>query len=300
MITLDKYLAFPASMFFTTDEVERSLRKWNSAGGFDQLDSIHASEGELDRLVSVLAQMEDKSSSLLENPSLTEFELVISESGPLAHPHMTVVRFKRTALDAASQECAVGNDDDDYVEIAPVIDAYVSFEQNSMVDAVFTIYATQIKSRSTPGGVTGTMQKVLWLNEESPFYDYMNASYETKDFQEIFRDIKLTYLAIQRALKYRPTVFYTPTGKTISIQSEGAPVNRKRNRRRAVRMMRLNGEEVRKYSAPVRHMSCPCWGVIGHMRHYKNGKEVWIKPYRKGKQRKNPEAYVPKEYLMED
>jgi hypothetical protein len=36
------------------------------------------------------------------------------------------------------------------------------------------------------------------------------------------------------------------------------------------------------------------------MRHYKSGREVWIKPYRKGRQRNNPEAYQAKEYLMED
>ena len=30
-----------------------------------------------------------------------------------------------------------------------------------------------------------------------------------------------------------------------------------------------------------------CWGVVGHIRHYKNGKEVYIKPYLKGKNRLN-------------
>lgn len=30
-----------------------------------------------------------------------------------------------------------------------------------------------------------------------------------------------------------------------------------------------------------------CWGVVGHIRHYKNGNEVYIKPYLKGKNRLN-------------
>lgn len=30
-----------------------------------------------------------------------------------------------------------------------------------------------------------------------------------------------------------------------------------------------------------------CWGVVGHIRRYKNGKEVYIKPYLKGKNRLN-------------
>lgn len=34
-----------------------------------------------------------------------------------------------------------------------------------------------------------------------------------------------------------------------------------------------------------------CWGVVGHIRHYKNGKEVYIKPYTKGKGRLNNKIY---------
>lgn len=30
---------------------------------------------------------------------------------------------------------------------------------------------------------------------------------------------------------------------------------------------------------------CECWGVRGHIRHYKNGKVVFIEPYKKGKKR---------------
>ena len=28
-----------------------------------------------------------------------------------------------------------------------------------------------------------------------------------------------------------------------------------------------------------------CWNVVGHIRHYKNGREIYIKPYKKGKNR---------------
>lgn len=33
------------------------------------------------------------------------------------------------------------------------------------------------------------------------------------------------------------------------------------------------------------HRTCPCWEVRGFFRHYKNGKTVWIKPHRRGKDR---------------
>lgn len=32
----------------------------------------------------------------------------------------------------------------------------------------------------------------------------------------------------------------------------------------------------------------PVLGVIGHMRTYKSEKQIWIAPYRKGKERNNP------------
>ena len=47
-------------------------------------------------------------------------------------------------------------------------------------------------------------------------------------------------------------------------------------------------------------MTCPCWGVIGHWRTYKTGKQVWIAPYRKGKERKTSSAYSPKEYALKE
>lgn len=34
-------------------------------------------------------------------------------------------------------------------------------------------------------------------------------------------------------------------------------------------------------------MSCPCWSVRGHYRHYKSGKVVFVKEYKKGKDRAN-------------
>ena len=48
---------------------------------------------------------------------------------------------------------------------------------------------------------------------------------------------------------------------------------------------------------PSKHLTCPCWGVRGHYRHLSNGKVVFVKPYRKGKLRNNPEAQVNKDYI---
>lgn len=42
---------------------------------------------------------------------------------------------------------------------------------------------------------------------------------------------------------------------------------------------------------------CECWGVRGHIRHLKNGKEVFVKPYRKGVKKDDETAYTPKDYV---
>lgn len=49
----------------------------------------------------------------------------------------------------------------------------------------------------------------------------------------------------------------------------------------------------------IRHeFKCLCWGVRGHYRHLANGKVVFIKPFRKGKERNNLTAFKEKEYLL--
>lgn len=42
------------------------------------------------------------------------------------------------------------------------------------------------------------------------------------------------------------------------------------------------------------------WGVIGHVRHYKNGKTVYIKPYEKGKDRNKGLLTEPRERIVDD
>ena len=42
-------------------------------------------------------------------------------------------------------------------------------------------------------------------------------------------------------------------------------------------------------------ITCPCWGVRGHFRHYKNGKVIFIEPHLKGKDKAQ---YKGKEYAL--
>ena len=44
----------------------------------------------------------------------------------------------------------------------------------------------------------------------------------------------------------------------------------------------------------------PAWNVRGHMRTLKDGREVPVRPYPKGKERNNPNAIKPKKYVFDD
>lgn len=44
--------------------------------------------------------------------------------------------------------------------------------------------------------------------------------------------------------------------------------------------------------------TCPCWTVRGHWRHLRDGRKVWVRPYRKGKDRLCDDALVAKDYIV--
>lgn len=58
-----------------------------------------------------------------------------------------------------------------------------------------------------------------------------------------------------------------------------------------------DGNEI-KYGAAGsgRQFRLPSWGVRGHSRTLPDGRVIQVRPYRKGKDRKNPEALINKEY----
>ena len=293
MINLDQTLVGPG---FETSEADqrRALTAWLHPTGFSRLDTISTSEEALSDMAAMFETMEDRGIDLLEKPALPEFALSVHEPAPLMNPHSTLVRFKRSAM---KEETTTEIGEDSTQTTKPVIDAYISFDKTDAIDAVMTIYATRIRIGEKV--MTATGQVVHWTNSDTEIGEIIHENRLDQEFLEIFRDIKLSYLAIQRALKHRPTMFYTPTGRKQTGPDSGEYIPQKHTQH-PVRMIRVDEEELRKYAEPLRHMKCPCWGVIGHMRHYKSGREVWIKPYRKGRQRNNPEAYQAKEYLMED
>lgn len=297
MIQLDKMGCMQLDLYTNPNDPRRArwYSCWTSHNGFEKLDTIRGTEAEMDKLVKVLAEMKNPSADLLEKPALREFELVVRE--PIPSVAMTVVRFKRTAL--PDRPVRVEGQDGVYMEFIPYIDAYISFRNSSEVDSVMTLFAFHAYDETGKESLSGTAQKEYWRNA-NPVVN-MLADAEPMNFMEIHRDIKLIYLAIQKAMYDKPVIFTESTGearaKTVSTSSK------KKTKRSTVKVrktIQLNQEELKKYAEPHSHMACPCWGVVGHWRNYKNGKQVWIAPYRKGRERNNPDAYCPKDYQMEE
>lgn len=109
------------------------------------------------------------------------------------------------------------------------------------------------------------------------------------------------YLLIQALLYNRPEIFKRTMEPMAFDMSTSGNSHQAKGRKRVVKMvkvLRIDQGKVEKLVKAHREIMCPCWGVIGHWRQYKSGKRVWIEPYRKGKQRKDPNAYSAKEYRM--
>lgn len=124
------------------------------------------------------------------------------------------------------------------------------------------------------------------------------------DFAELqMRHALNKYLRVQALLLNRPEIFREETAvRNPAGSSSNSHKNNKRRKVKAYRVLIADHGKIPAFIDDIdddkekRSFSCPCWGVIGHVRRYKSGKEVWVKPYVKGKERKKPELYSAKQY----
>jgi hypothetical protein len=88
--------------------------------------------------------------------------------------------------------------------------------------------------------------------------------------------------------------------KRVTIQKEGCKTEKsgsdqpkKKGRARKSVVQFLLGDIVEYVNRNRRefNITCECWNVRGHFRHYKNGKIVWVAEYEKGKKR-NTNSHV--------
>ena len=267
-------------------------KRWSNGCNWRKFDQITSNKDRIDGLVDEMISTKHLSSDLLVDPSLEECTVRVCE---VLRPENTFVCYKKTIM--KSEDFIPPESGDCLIEYMPVLDAYVFINNGgSRCDMVVNIGRMQISHGKNK--MSSTYAIPMWTTDCPESYVKYAPIEELYEFARAF---KLTYMAIQYALLHRPTRFVV-SGPAIPDSTVGneKPRHHKHNKCKAieVRYLRIIDDPapVRDENADRRTMSCPCWGVIGHMRHYKSGKAVWIKPYRKGKERKNPEKYQPKDY----
>lgn len=277
------------------DALMRHRNEWKRRGeSWGDLDRIMLTEPQAIAMVEEVAETEYFSSDTLKQPSIPEFTAIISEAGKQEN---TYVCFRKTLMNA--DDYAVPFIEGAETSVIPFIDAYCYVNNGgSMCNCVVTICATALKNTETDQVLTCSGQGVSYYNDD-PDTDLMLSDMEY--FSEFARTIKGLYMAVQRISVKRPEVLVnTGTAKvenTVTIKRKGR--YKKVRKTQMIKMIRVSDDVLMRQDPQGHHkITCPCWGVAGHMRTYKSGKQVWIRPYRKGKQRNNPTAYVPKEYQL--
>ena len=130
----------------------------------------------------------------------------------------------------------------------------------------------------------------------------MTADKDDMVYEKIDDDVAgmlFTWFAIvQYGLYNRPTVVAEKREVTnIPARKSKYGKNKKRAKRIVNVVRHISFGEI-EHKAGTHTMVCPAWGVMGHYRHYKDGKVVWIKPYTKGKMRDLADKYEDKEYVF--
>lgn len=268
------------------------INHWSRGCNWRKFDQITSNKARMVGLIDEMIGAKHQSPDLLLVPSLEECTVRMSED---QRPENTIICYRKTIM--KSTDFIPSKSGDCLIEYTPTLDAYVYLNnEGARCDMVVNIGRLQI-SRGRDE-IDGTYAIPMWTSNCSDSYVQRVPTDKFFAFASAFL---LTYMAIQCALLHRPTRFVV-SGPVIPDSTVGndKPRHHKHNKCKTieVRYLRIIDDPapVRDENADRRTMSCPCWGVIGHVRHYKSGKAVWIKPYRKGKERKNPEKYQPKDY----
>lgn len=279
-------------MGIDSEAMMRCWKQWIKQGkNWNDLDRVMLTEPQVIALVEDVIETDFFSSDTLKRPSIPEFTAIISEAGRREN---TYICYRKTLM----------NEDDFIAPVAeativPYVDAYCYVNNGGTIcNCVVTICAVTLNNPETGQVLTCSAQTVSYYHND-PYTEFMLSDMDY--FNEFARSIKGLYMAVQQTSLERPEVLVSEgvakVEKTETVRRKG---RYKRVRKtRMVKLIRVS-DAVTARRDPKKHreITCPCWGVAGHMRTYKTGKQVWIKPYRKGKQRHNPAAYEPKEYLL--
>jgi len=290
---------------YTPEVLEKFAAKCARGIPNRKYDEIHFDSDEGGRLVAAYEQDDSaEGSELVANPALPFFEANIIELGE---------KSKVVYVPSALPRVIEITDDGKHTAI-PLVDAFIyQTVSDGEPDAVVSIGTFEYQDTASGERVFGTQQQVKYTNpysqlgwhvrnelkKLSPPMRKNNGNHpELPHILDWQREIKLLYVAVQYALKNRPTLFREKPALH-RLPPESGSKSKSKRKVKTYRIYTLDAAELANLperGTTKRTVTCPSWGVIGHKRRLKNGKEIWVKPYRKGKDRDNPESYSPKQY----
>lgn len=256
---------------------------WNRRSPSVKLDTITANESDLIR-ASRMRGDQNSFWRLMEEPALPHFSLIMKTS---EDPNLEI-RY-------------------DYEPVSQESDAEISDEGAVSIPKTACRISARWSEKPWWTPMLGTILGVLHddrLRAPSAKFEWLREGSADADL-EAFASMQMRYslgiyTSVQALFKNRPEVFVTKSVPASSLEAKGngGKYHGRKHKAKMCRVITLDGDKLpNTRRASGCEYTCPCWGVIGHVRHYKSGKEVWIAPYRKGRQRDDPGAYTPKEYI---
>lgn len=157
-------------------------------------------------------------------------------------------------------------------------------------------------AEDTPtGGVNFTVENLHtadirltnWLNERA-----ISVSRETGEKQKRMYSFVFVNCILQNYIVYHGMDALFDVEEKKARQREHKAVKGKK-RKPSIRLykcytLKKDWESAPRLKQPIKY-TCPAWGVRGHIRHLKDGREIYVRPCIKGKDRNK---YVGKEYKL--
>ncbi len=281
------------SIAINASALEKNEPVWlRNALNWHRLDRMQMTEEQAVSLVEKTMETDYFSSGTLLKPSIEEFTVIVRIPNTSANTYIAY----RPALLTAEDIC-----DDEINGIKrityPAIDAYV-YVNNEGTQCNFVLTLALCILENEGRKLRTTTQFISWEHDD-PFTRFMIQDDEEK-FSEFTRTVKGIFMAVQMMSMERPEIMVRETvreERQETVQHKGR--YKKIRKTSMVRVIRVSDHDLETFVPRGHHnMTCPSWSVAGHMRRYKSGNEVWVKPYRKGKERNNPAAFQPKEYQI--
>lgn len=241
---------------------------------YSRYDRINITAEQGQKLIELCQTLSNPTiSELFKAPVLSEFTVHVDSptAGVTTYFKPTIVPASIFSL--ACHDC--GN------PCQPYVDAYLSSDETN-TEIIFAI-----------GTDTKTLNTAITLC-------HLESNLSFKAANAIAGYTARLYIGIQYLLRERPHVLAQRSRKVVSPSTPQHHRKSKKSQRkvRYVRTLYLEDEGLQSL-IPRGHHASPSgtFGVRGHWRHYKNGKNVWIGPYTKGL---GKTEYQTKEYELPD